>query len=293
MSKYRKHILIGVFAAMVLWFGGDWLLQSLLYEPLATCRERTGRLQREMLDQRRSREKARKAEKDLELFKLQSLPSNLEVARSQYQAWLLALVEHVAFTNPNVDSSEPVKRKRFHTLSFAFRGKGTLEQLTRFLFEFYSTDHLHQIRSLSIMPLQGSNLLELAINIDALVLLQAVSKDRLVSRRSTRLASAQLEEYQWVVQRNLFGLSNSSDPMNFAYLTAVNYVDGVPEAWFSIRNTDEILHLRPGDAIEVGQFKGTVREITDSDVVLESEGDRWLMTVGENLAQASALPGEY
>jgi hypothetical protein len=293
MNRYRKHILIGVFAAMALWLGGEWLLETVLYEPLAQRRERNERLSRELFDLRRSREKARKAEKELELFKLQSLPSNLEKARSQYQAWLLALVEHVAFTNSNVDLGEPVKRKRFHTLSYSLRGTGTLEQLTRFLYEFYSTDYLHQIRSLSITPLQGSNQLELSINIDALALPEAASRDRLVLRRSNRLASAQLEDYQWVVQRNLFGLRSASDPMNFTYLTAVNFVDGVPEAWFSMRSTDEILHLRPGDVIEVGQFKGTVEEITDADVVLESDGDRWLLTVGENLSQASALPAEY
>ena len=293
MNKQRKYILVGLLAVLLLWFGGDWLLRTMLTGRWPRCHEHGERLDHELLDLRRTREKARKAEKELDLLKVQSLPSNLEVARSQYQAWLLALVEHVGLVNPNIDSSEPIKRKKYTTLAFSVRGKGDLEQLTRFLFEFYSTDHLHQIRSLSIMPLQGANLLELSISIEAMVLPQAASRDRLVTRRATRLASAQLEEYQSIIQRNLFGLSTTADPMNFAVLTSVNSVDGMAEAWFSLRNTDEILRLRPGDPIEVGQFKGTVREITDEDVVLESEGDRWLMTIGETLSQASALPPEY
>ena len=293
MIQHRKFILIVLLTAILLWYGGDWLMQAMLVEPLAARGERTEKLRQDIRELRRLRDKAHKAEMELEVFKTQSLPSSLEVARSQYQAWLLALVEHVALANPNVDSSEPVKRKAFHVLSFALHGKGTLEQLTRFLFEFYSTDHLHQIRSLSITPVQESSLLELAIGIEALVMPQATSKDRLTSRRSKRLASPQLEDYQAVVQRNLFGVSATSDSTLFTYLTAVNYVNGLPEAWFSVRSTDEILHLRQGDTIEVGQFKGTLIEIAESDVLIESDGERWLLTVGENLAQASALPPEY
>lgn len=293
MNKYRKYLLPGLLGVMVLWYGGEWALRTMLSEPLAARDERRQKLLRDIADQERLRDKARKADKELDLFRAQSLPSNLEVARSQYQAWLLALVEHVALANPNVDSSEPVNRKLYHSLSFALRGRGDLSQLIRFLFEFYSTDHLHEIRSLSIAPVQGTNLLDLSINIEALVLAQADRKDRLASRRSSRLASTQLEDYQSVLKRNLFGVGDTTDPTNFTYLTSVNYVDGIAEAWFSLRTTDELFRLRKGETLEVGQFKGTVLDITENDVVLESDGEHWLMTVGETLAQASALPPDY
>lgn len=294
MNKYRKILLGGLFGMMVLWFGGDWLMRTALDEPLAARHARTEKLLRDIHDQERNRDKSRQSEKTLEVLKRQSLPSNLEVARSQYQAWLLGLVEHVAFGNPNVDSSEPVHRsKQFHVLAFSLRGRGSLEQLTRFLYEFYSTDFLHQVRSLSIAPIQGTSELDLTISIEALALPQAEHKDRLNPRHATRLASVQLEDYQVVVQRNLFGVGDTTDPTYFTYLTSVNYVDGVPEAWFSVRTTDETMRLRQGEALEIGQFKGTIAEIIDSDVILESDGERWLMTVGENLGQASALPPEY
>ena len=291
MNKHRKTILMGLFGLMLLWFGGEWLMRTTLDQPLAVRRARTEKLIRDIRDQERSRDKSRQSEKTLDVLKRQSLPSNLEVARSQYQAWLLGLVEHVALANPNVDSSEPVYRsKLYYALAFSVRGRGTLEQLTRFLYEFYSTDFLHQIRSVSIAPIQGSGELDLTISIEALALSQAEHKDRLTPQRSTRLASSQLEAYQVVVQRNLFGVGDSTDPTYYTYLTSVNYVNGVPEAWFSVRTTDETMRLRQGEALEIGHFKGTIAQIIDSDVILESDGERWLMTVGENLNQASALP---
>ena len=34
-------------------------------------------------------------------------------------------------------------------------GRGTLDQITSFLYDFYSTDQLQQIRSMSVTPLRG------------------------------------------------------------------------------------------------------------------------------------------
>ena len=59
-----------------------------------------------------------------------------------------------------------------------------------------------------------------------------------------------------------------------------------------MRTSDTVLKLRKGDVLEVGQFKGTLVDIADADVILESDGERWLMTIGENLTRATALPPE-
>ncbi len=294
MNQYRKKLLMAVGAVMGLYFGGEWLLTNMLEIPLEMRRAQTARLNKEIESKQVQMEKLRRSSKELESWKARSLPSNLEVARSLYQAWLLELVGHVGFSNPNVDSNEPINRKdRFHVLVFSLRGRGTLAQLTRFLYEFYSTDHMHQIRSLGFTPLGGSDQLDLTVSIEALVLPQADRKDHLASHRSDRLASPRLEDYQVIVQRNLFGATGGADISEFTFLTAVNYVDGQPEAWFSVRTNDTILKLRKGEGVEIGQFKASIAEITDADVILESDGERWLLTIGERLTQAAALPPEY
>ena len=116
------------------------------------------------------------------------------------------------------------------------------------------------------------------------------AEDRLSLDRSDRLASARLEDYRVIVQRNLFAVGSGSNATDHAYLTAVNAVNGRPEAWFSLRAEDRILKLHEGEDLAVGTFHGTVREIAGTEVVLESEGQRWLLTIGDNLGQAFALP---
>nr|NIL98747.1 hypothetical protein [Planctomycetales bacterium] len=153
------------------------------------------------------------------------------MARSLYQAWLLELVNHVGLVGPSIDSSEPVATKSgYHLLSFSVRGNGTLEQLTKFLFEFYNAVHLHQISSLNITPKASIDELELFISIDALAVPgaadkdgnprkgQLASRDQLSSPWSGRLASANLDDYRLIADRNVFGIGGSPNAIEHTFL---------------------------------------------------------------------------
>ena len=134
---------------------------------------------------------ARAAVKQLELWQRRSLPSDPQVARSLYQAWLLGLVGRVGLGNHSVDAGEPRNRGGYYQISFTVQGRGSLEQLTAFLHEFYSAGHLHQIQSLVITPAGRNDMLDLSITIEALALAGADRKDRLTSEKSTLLACAE------------------------------------------------------------------------------------------------------
>jgi len=294
MNKYRKQILWGVLGVILLLWAGDWALRNKwLADPLEGARRKNQKLREELVARERDFDKFRRVVKELDTLRNRSLPANADVARSLYRAWLLEMVGQVGFTNPNLDSSEPANRKGlYQVLSFNMRGRGTLPQLVKFLFEFYSANHLHQIRSLTISPLQGSDYLDLQMSIEALLLPKVERKDRLNTQKSDRLASASLDDYQTITQRNLFGVSPAAEATAYTYLTSVTSVNGQPEAWFTVRTTDTVYKLRKGEVLEVGQFKGTIVDIADADVVIESEGERWLMTIGESLTKATALPPE-
>ncbi len=165
----------------------------------------------------------RKANQQLKVWQAQSLPSDTEVARSLYQAWLVGLVGSAGFISPNVDSSEPITRKGLYSsLGFSVRGRATLEQLTRFLYDFYRADHLHHIESLNLTPVPRSDELDITLSIEALSLPDATRKDRLSTRASDRLASNRLADYRPVIERNLFGIGGGGlDAADFAYLTAI------------------------------------------------------------------------
>jgi len=265
-----------------------------LEKPIQERRDKTADLEEKIEQRQLELSQARQAGKELAIWEARSLPTDIEMARSLYQAWLLELVDHVGLTDRVVDSAESLVRKSlWRPLSFTVRAHGTLEQLTAFLFEFYSAGHLHGIKSLSITPMGKEEILELSIGIEALVLPGTDRTDRLSFERSDVLASENLADYRVIVQRDLFAVGGGYDATEQAYLTAVTDVDGHPKAWFNFRLRGETLKLSVGETLEVGLLKGVIVEIVDSDVILETDGERWLLSVGENLAQAYALPPEY
>ena len=293
-SEKRKILLLVVFGAFLLFYAGEWLLDTVLRGPLEKRQIVTRRLEKKIEEYKKELGKARDAGKRLDEWGKASLPSDPQVARSLYQAWLLELVNHVGLSDPNVNSSEPANRKgQFYVLSFSIRGRGSIDTLTRFLFEFYRAGHLHQIRSLNITPLQKTGDLDLAISIEALALPDADRKDSLSMTISERLVSDQLDSYRSIVDRNFFAVGREIDPTDQTFLTSVVSVEGQPQAWFSLRSTDELEKLKVGDQLNVGQFSGRIVDIKGSDVILVSEGQRWLLTIGECLTDAFALPPEF
>lgn len=318
-AKYRPYVLAGVLGVSLLYFGGEWIVENLLQGPIEGARKTQERLNEEIEKREAGLERAREDARRLARWKTQSLPSDTEVARSLYQAWLLELVEHVKLGNPSVNSGEPLARQGlYHTISFSVRGRGTLQQWTEFLYLFYQTDLLHQIRSLNIIPLSDAAQLDVSVSIETMVLpgagpeakkgataderQTAVFEDfrRRAGGESERLASMTLASYQPptladydpIVSRNLFGVGGSPDPTSHAYLTSINSVDGEPEVWFTLRASGETKKLREGASFQIGQVNGTIVEIEGSDMIFESEGERWLLTLGDSLVDACALPPE-
>jgi len=313
-AKYLQYVLLAVAIGVVTYFGGKPLLEKTIRGPLEEARSETKRLTDDIKKREKALAKVRDASVQLAIWEGQSLPGNLEVARSLYQAWLVELVNDVRLLDPSVNSSEPVGRKGlYHTLGYSVRGRGTLEQLTMFLFAFYQTDLLHQIRSLNITPLAQGSQLDLSVTIEALVLdhVAARSKDddqqtafeefrrrsgaEDPSRVSHRLASTKLKDYAIIAQRNLFGMGGGgvADPTDHTYLTSISIVNNQPEVWLTDRTTDKVHKVRQGDVFEVGPLVCTITEVYGSDVIIESDGERGLLTLGDKLTDAHALPPEY
>jgi hypothetical protein len=81
------------------------------------------------------------------------------------------------------------------------------------------------------------------------------------------------------------------DTAKYTYLTAVIEVDGRPEAWLVVRTTGETLKLQPGEKFTAGTFKGTITEISEQDIKVEtSDGEVLLISIGENLREGFMLP---
>ncbi len=294
MSDSRKRLLTIVLGLVILYFGGDFVLRTYVDEPLKVKQARKEQLQKKIKGKKKELAACKEAIRKLSVWEESSLPSDTEIARSLYRAWLLELVERSEFQTAHVDSGAANSRKGFYdALGFSVRGKGTLHQIVRFLFDFYRAGHLHKIQSLSLTPLGKGGGLDVIMTIEALVLPGADRKDQLSTLTSHRLSYNSLEDYGIIAQRNIFGVGGETDESRQVFLTAVTQDDGQPEIWFTLRGHDKLLKLRQGSRFEIGHFTGTVVDIFEDDVIFESVGERWLLSIGEPLADATALPPEF
>jgi len=184
--------------------------------------------------------------------------------------------------------------------AFTVRGQGNMEELVRFLFAFYRAGHMHQIRHLSIKPVENGRGLDLVITIEALSLPGATS-NKLSTEVGTRLALTAPEEYRSViVGRNLFSPyapkgstavvgTPKFDPSKHAYLTAILSVSGRPQAWFVARASDQVFKLSEGEEFSVGTLRPKVVRINGRTVELEIEGARYQVPLGTSLGDRQPI----
>ena len=235
-------------------------------------------------------------------FYMRSLPLASNSAQSQYFWWLLESLQYSGFENNTVVVRSPTQLPPGRIdYSFSVQCSGSLTQLSYFLFEFYYAPFLHRITSMTLTPIDGhAEKLTFSLTVDALALRPHRQddiypmRDQIPSGYFPRLRSNDLTAYQAVIaERNLLQTAKGGiDKADHTILTAI--LHGHPtEVWFSIRTDDSTdIKAKLGDSINAGSFSGKVVEIFDQDIVLERGGTRWLMTIGESLKDAFALPPE-
>jgi hypothetical protein len=86
------------------------------------------------------------------------------------------------------------------------------------------------------------------------------------------------------------------DDAKYTDLAGVTEVGGIREIWLRVRPRDLILHLRTGDAFEIGSVSGVVQSIGPSDFTFERDGKLHKLDKGRFLDQtvvtASSAQGE-
>ncbi|MBX3438432.1 MAG: hypothetical protein KF861_13150 [Planctomycetaceae bacterium] len=292
MKVNRQQLLLGALLAIGAVRAGDWVLTAAVQGPLDERRARTSQLEEEVEKLERVLAQGRRAGQKIQTWQEQSLPADTEVARTLYRSWLLERIEAAKLQSATVDSGSPTSRGgSARALPFTMRARGTLDQITRFLFDFSQAAQLHRIQSLDLNPVGGNGQFDIALGIEALTVPGTKRTTLNDSVTNTSLASANLTDYQVISRRNIFGVgSQLMDPLRNTFVTAITKSNGEPQVWFTLRVSDEVRKLRQGDVLAVEDFEGTIAEILPRDVVIDSHGERWLLSVGENLADRFAVP---
>ena len=123
----RKKVLLTAATLIMVLICGDWLWRNAVSGPIDSRQRKLESYRKTFERKEEELDRALAAGEELTRWEAQSLPSDPEVARSLYQAWLLELVGYVDLANPNVDSGPPLSQKGvYRTLSFTVRGRGTL-----------------------------------------------------------------------------------------------------------------------------------------------------------------------
>ncbi len=313
--------LLATFAGMFLFGGGGTSLDDLRAEL---------KKQKKTVDEQEVRVRpGKKAAEQLNRWRKRSLPTDYNVAHERYTAWLSGLAVDRVKLHPEITPYKEQQRGYYTVLRFKVEGTGTLDQLTRFLFEFYSAGYLHKVRHLSIKPTKDSQKLKLTIDVEALCLPEAVHQKELPKKQPPRLELAKLNAYhEAIVQRNmekegdgyrtvdtggLFasyspkpkepGPTAAADPPEtqeapgidasaHTYVNAINEVAGLPEVWLFVRMEDRTLVLHEGDPFEVGKMSGTVLRIRidELDIEIEVDGRHELVAWGKNLREGVEVP---
>lgn len=141
----------------------------------------------------------------LERYRQESLPADLDFARKEYQRFLEDLARKSGFPQVSVADRKtggrgvptlPNKTPVYTTLGFAVTGRATWGSLVKMMEEFYRTGLLHQIKTLSIArpraPQQGQRRdeLDVTLTVDALVVQGADKRTSLMPTRDRRLLAA-------------------------------------------------------------------------------------------------------
>jgi len=201
-----------------------------------------------------------------------SLPSDPELARSQYQAWLSEIVDRAGLVEPQVKVVAQSRLANGATqLTCSVNGLGDLRQLTTLLHEFYCVNTIHRIRRLPLRPQADSKQIKIDLRVEALILSTANKEKDFDIAPSSPLAALSSEELiDPIIQRNMFSPANN--PPTIRTVSTQRVARGKPLS----------LSLRAEDADKLDNLKFSLGADAPQAARVDADGGRLEWTPAEN-----------
>lgn len=224
-----------------------------------------------------------------------ALPTDRDVAKSLYQDWVRTQLSSSGLTVEQLsDKSFQRRETHYGELSLEARATGTLEQLTDFLFKFYSAPHLHRISAATITPAENGSKLTAVLSIDALILRDSTRTKELATGEGPKLAHT-VDEFKTSLNgRNMFAPQTPGADPNAAlagakFATAVSDGDGGYHMWILTENPAKTRKFKVGDKLEFGTFTGKLVEVDTRHAVIETASGLMEVFAGQKLAEAKPV----
>ncbi len=298
MSRREKMLAIAVGAMLLLVGGSKGYLKY--HSKAEDVRSDLANAELALSTARAAVQRGLRARHRLAQWRKASLPANMDIAKSLYQDWL-----HEQLTSAELQvkelrnsNSRTKMTSEFQQLTYNIEAQGSLDALAKFLYQFYSANHLHRISAASLKPTDDRTALRIGLTIDALVLPDCKRADELASGQGEPLEHP-LDEYRDSIQgRNIFvAYKPGASQKNSELLTkqegeaAKAFVTGMTQGgngWrFSVRMEDsgKVLYFREGDSIQLGKLDGTVASIDARQVVVQTADEMRTFKLGQSFAQ--------
>ena len=267
----RERILTIVVGALLTIIGVFWIIGKVSN----TFRVRNAALeqvQNEIAGKQQFVAKARQTVKKLAEYEDMSLPSDPELARSQYQAWLSEIVDRAGLVEPQVKVVAQSRLANGATqLTCSVNGLGDLRQLTTLLHEFYCVNTIHRIRRLPLRPQADSKQIKIDLRVEALILSTANKEKDFDIAPSSPLAALSSEELiDPIIQRNMFSPANN--PPTIRTVSTQRVARGKPLS----------LSLRAEDADKLDNLKFSLGADAPQAARVDADGGRLEWTPAEN-----------
>ena len=267
----RERILTIVVGALLTIIGVFWIIGKVSN----TFRVRNAALeqvQNEIAGKQQFVAKARQTVKKLAEYEDMSLPSDPELARSQYQAWLSEIVDRAGLVEPQVKVVAQSRLANGATqLTCSVNGLGDLRQLTTLLHEFYCVNTIHRIRRLPLRPQADSKQIKIDLRVEALILSTANKEKDFDIAPSSPLAALSSEELiDPIIQRNMFSPANN--PPTIRTVSTQRVARGKPLS----------LSLRAEDPDKLDNLKFSLGADAPQAARVDADGGRLEWTPAEN-----------
>ncbi len=208
-ERFLAILVGGLFVAVIFWWGFGKYRTA-----LRVRNNEIARLQNEQQQLIEQQLQGEYANRQMGEYLVRSLPGNPERAQSNYQQWLLGMVQASNLSKAVVDpnSSRPIAGL-YQQIDFRVRGNTNVPDLINLLHAFYAKDYLHRIRDLSIRRTrEGDFMVEMSI--DAIALLFAPD-DQPPSEATSWRVDADVAAYrEAIMNRNIYEPPNNAPLYN-------------------------------------------------------------------------------
>lgn len=310
MKQSREKILLFALLGVVALWQGNSLYQALVIAPREERENSLTALDKKIQTRLVEQRTLEKAIADLKTWESRSLPPVPVQAQSTYQHWLIELAGKSKLTEISVeilDKNPRLTGGTYYAINAKIKARGPLDKVCDFLHAFHQSGLLHRIKAINFESAKhnGNPPLDVVIDVEGLSLIKSPARTTLfVDDTKPPKPARELKdrkEYESIIKKNLFVNTfkvekppekNKSpvealpDTAEFVYLTGSVAVGEKRDATLYDRTSGKQTALKPGTSFSVpGLSSGKVVAISNDHIVVEYQGEQWVLDIGKNLRQ--------